>query len=474
MTRRLKSDLVVIGAGPAGLEAAAVASAAGVSVTVLDNFAAPGGQYHMQPGGSDSRFCKASQVRQGVAAIRRVIDHGGAILSGAEVWGVFPGFSVHAQDGEGAIRLDAQTLLIATGAHDRTLAFPGWTLPGVMTPGAAQRLAKTSGIPPGKRTLLAGSGPFLLPVANAVLKVGGRLAEILEARHLDAGPLTLLLKHPEKWPEAARLLWPLIVHRPRFRFGEVVIEALGDERVEAARVAPLDAGGKPLPEQARLVENIDSLLVGYGFRPQIEMTSILGCEHRFDALSGEWCCVVGDETGATSVPGVFAAGEIVSVGGAVPARLSGKIAGLGIVEHLGGDATAEERRALVRQLGRARRFADALHRAFAPPQGLPGNLPDETLICRCEDVTVGELRREMVNGVDDVYGAKLWTRAGMGVCQGRICGWGIARFIAAETGTSVSDLGFNQPRIPLRPVPLRVVQASLENGYSGQADGVVS
>ena len=458
MKRSVACDVAVIGAGPAGLAAARAAADKGLEVVLVDAFIRPGGQYHMQPTTPASVFEETKQVIQGKAAAENAVASGVTMLTATEVWGVFDRFVLHARNRKGAITIAASAIVVASGAHDRTIAFPGWTLPGVMTPGAAQRLAKTSGVPPGRCCLLAGSGPFLLPVAGAVLKAGGRITEIVEARSSLLPLLGLMLAYPERWAEAVRLLLPLGRARPRFRFGEVVVSALGTARVEAVELAPLDATGRPDKSMKRVVGGIDSLLVGYGFQPQIDLTCVLGCRHRFDEARGGWHCVAAGDTGATDIAGVFAAGEVCGVAGAVPAAFSGTIAGLGAAEWLRNDEPQAGR--LHSRARRAGRFADRLNRHYAPVAGLADLMTDETIVCRCEDVTAGEIRAEIARGVDSVYGAKLWTRAGMGPCQGRICGWSLARLIAAETGRSIEEIGFNRPRLPIRPVPLGVVHDS--------------
>ena len=460
MRRRYTCDIVVVGAGPAGLSAAQAAAEKDLDVVVVDANSHPGGQYYMQPFAAGSAFSRSAQVMRGKTQARSATAAGVTMLLATEVWGAFPGFVLHAQDPDGAVCIESKAVIVATGAHDRVQAFPGWTLPGVMTPGAAQRLAKTSGVPPGRRTVLAGSGPFLLPVAGAILKAGGRLVEVVEAQSSFLPTLPLLAVHPDKWPETLRLLFPILAARIRFRFGEVVVAASGEERVREVELAPLDADGQPDLARRRIVSDIDSLLVGFGFQPQIELTAVLGCRHHFDEEAGGWCCTVERGCGATDTSGVFAAGEVCGVSGAVPAVLSGRIAGLAAAEQILGEETVSERRALSKRLQRARKFARGLNRRFTPPSGLVALLPDETIICRCEDVAVGEIREEITGGMDTIHGVKLWTRAGMGPCQARICGWSLARLVAAETGNSMEEIGFSRPRMPLRPVPLDVVRDS--------------
>ena len=466
MKRRHTCDIVVVGAGPAGLSAAQAAAEKDLDVVVVDANSHPGGQYHMQPLGAGSIFARSAQVMRGKARASRATAAGVKMLLATEVWGAFPGFVLHAQDPEGALCIESKAVIVATGAHDRVQAFPGWTLPGVMTPGAAQRLAKTSGVPPGRRTVLAGSGPFLLPVAGAILKAGGTLVEVVEAQSSLLPTLPLLAVHPDKWLETLRLLFPVLAARTRLRFGEIVVAASGGERVREVELAPLDADGRPDLARRRVVSDIDSLLVGFGFQPQIEITAVLGCRHHFDEEAGGWCCTVERDRGATDMSGVFASGEVCGVSGAVPAALSGRIAGLAAAGQILDEETSRERRTLSRRLQRARRFARGLNRRFMPPAGLVGLLSDETVICRCEDVTAGEIREETAGGMDTIHGVKLWTRAGMGPCQARVCGWSLARLVAEETGNSMEEIGFSRPRMPLRPVPLNIVRDSLQ-----QVDG---
>lgn len=465
-TERVLCDVCVVGAGAAGLSAAKAAANSGARVCVLDAFPRPGGQYYMQPPASSAIADGNPQVTAGAALITDAERAGARILSGREVWGVFPaegGFTLHAAGDGGAIRVEARTIVVATGAHDRVVPFPGWTLPGVMTPGAGQRLAKLSGTPPGKRALIAGSGAFLLPVAASILKAGGQLAAVLEAADRPLAAAAVVARNPLIWREFARLAWPLWRARVPWYRGGAVVAALGDDRVRAAVVAPLDATGTPDLSRTFEIGDIDALLVGYGFRPHIELTAALGCAHDFDDAAGGWHCRVDAGTGATTVAGVYAAGETGGIAGSRPARLSGRIAGLAAAESLGFSDTSRERRRLVARRRGPAAFATALNLHFAPPAGLTAAITDDTVMCRCEDVTAGEVRAALADGADDVFGSKLWTRAGMGLCQGRVCGFGLARLIAAERDLDPEQVGFNTPRIPLRPVKLATMRVGLKD-----------
>ncbi len=487
---RLSCDVCIVGAGAAGLSAAHAAATSGASVIVLDAFPRPGGQYYMQPPAEASASISGNpQVTAGATLIAEAERAGVRILSGREVWGVFPGgdlaggrvpgrgvpaadfaegvagsngFTLHAAGEDGAVRVTARSIIVATGAHDRVVPFPGWTLPGVMTPGAGQRLAKLSGTPPGRRTLIAGSGAFLLPVAASILKAGGQLAAVLEANDRPLAAAAIVARNPLIWREFARLAWPLWRARVPWYRGGMVVAALGDDRVRAAVIAPLDGRGTPDLTRTFEIGDIDALLVGYGFRPHIELTAAVGCAHDFDEAAGGWHCRVDPATAATTVPGVYAAGETGGIAGARPARLSGRIAGLAAAESLGFSDTSPERRRLVARRRGPAAFATALNRHFAPPRGLAAAITDDTVMCRCEDVTAGEVRAALADGADDAFGSKLWTRAGMGLCQGRVCGFGLASLIAADRDLDPEEVGFNTPRLPLRPVKLSTMQAALK------------
>lgn len=463
----LRPDILIVGAGPAGLSAALAAREAGATVHVIDQFASAGGQYWMQPPAIAAEQ-KTPQSAEGAAAIAAMTAAGAVCHLGTEVWGAFPDLTICAVRNGEPLVFAPRALIVATGAHDRVIPFPGWTLPGVMTAGAGQRLAKTSGVAVGSRIVLAGSGAFLLAVRGAITKAGADIVAHVEARRPSLDIARLLLAHPERWGEAWKLMRPLLARRETLRLGQVVTEALGQDRVEAARIAPLGPDGQIDKRRSQTIDRIDALLVGYGFRPSIELTSLLRCQHAFDDARGGWYCEIDRATGKTSVAGIYAAGEVTGVAGSMPARLGGRLAGLAAAADLG-FATGADHTELVRRLGRARGFAEALNAAFAPLPAFDTLATDETLLCRCEEVTKGEVISAMQAGASTAYAAKLWTRAGMGRCQGRICGWGIAHVMAAASGRDPAELGFNQPRIPIRPVPIEIAAAALDPGRDAAA-----
>jgi NADPH-dependent 2,4-dienoyl-CoA reductase/sulfur reductase-like enzyme len=454
----LRADVAVIGGGPAGLAAATAAARAGALVHLLDGAAEAGGQYWMQPIGVHA----SPQSLAGAAAITAARGAGVQIHPGADVWAVFDRFRILAAIGAEPLEIAARAIVVASGAQDRVPAFPGWTLPGVLTAGAAQRLAKLGGVRAGRRVVVAGSGPFLLVVAGVLRTLDTELVAFVEARRPAAASALHLARFPERWGEALQLLRPIADTRTRRRFGWIVTEALGTDHVEAVRIARLDANGAIDERRTHVIDGIDALVTGWGFRPSIEVTAQLGCAHAFDDARGGWFCETDPATARTSIAGVYAAGEVTGVAGALGAQLTGSIAGASAATELGFPAPAAPARAgQRRRLARAAAFAAGINALYAPPPALAGLARADTIVCRCESVTAAEIRRAHDDGVESVYGAKAWTRAGMGRCQGRMCGWSIAQLLARD-GNDARP-GFNAPRIPLRPVSLDVVAAALDD-----------
>lgn len=404
------THVVIVGAGPAGLAAAEQALAAGADVTVLDQADAAGGQYHrMVPAAYAPRH-----PQHGWAAFerrRRVLDDC-TWWPESTVWAIHNG-QVHVLRGpaDGAKRprhtLEPDALILATGAHDRTLPFPGWQLPGVFTAGAAQALAKGERVAIGRRVLVAGAGPFLLPVAESLLDVGADVVAVLEAN-----PATTVLKGwgvpVRKSGELARYAGALARHRVPYRFGRTVVEARGADRVREVVTARLHADWSVVAGTERTYE-VDAVCVGHGFVPQPELAVAAGCDLENGFVR------VGDDQ-RTSVPGVFAAGEITGIGGADAARAEGAVAGCGAA---GGVPSRE----LLRERDRANAFSDRLAKAHPIGDAWPGWLRDDTVVCRCEETTYGQLKSAAEDPVSSGPQAlRLGTRAGLGPCQGRMCG----------------------------------------------------
>jgi len=419
----LRPVVLVVGAGPAGLAAARAARRAGAAVVLLDAAADVGGQFwrHLPAARPAARESLLHHGWDRFTALRDALDRdpGCEIVTNAQVWMVERGGDgpprVHVLEGpaDGMDRrrraFEPGALILATGAAERTLPFPGWDLPGVFTAGAAQALAKSERIAVGRDVLAAGAGPFLLPVAGSLLRTGARVKGVLEAgrwSRLARGWGTRPLELRRKAPELAGYIRDLTRHRVPYRTGTAVVAAHGDDHVEAVTVARLDPDWSPVRGTERRVR-VDAVCVSHGFVPRAELAVAAGCR------TGPDGSVVVDDRGRTSVEGVFAAGELTGIGGSDLALIEGTIAGTAAA---GG--TPEWRGLEVH-----RRFAARLAAAHGIRPGWRDWLTDDTVICRCEEVTAGEIQAAAAATESrGLRSLKLSTRAGLGPCQGRVCG----------------------------------------------------
>ncbi|WP_164234840.1 NAD(P)/FAD-dependent oxidoreductase [Microbacterium hydrocarbonoxydans] len=423
--------VIVIGAGPAGLAAAAAAAGGGADVVLVDEGERAGGQFwRHHPRFTDRRLQhqlgRFDELRRGLDRVR--------VLSSASVWRVEPGSPLRvyaligpadAADRRGEI-LEADAVVVATGAHDRVLPVPGWTLPGVTSAGAAQALAKRDGIALGRSTVVAGAGPFLLPVAQSISLLGGEVAEVVEAasagtvlRGWGARPWELTAA-AGKAGELGSYLASLVRSRTPYRFGSAVTRIHGVSSVEAVTVQRVDARWRPIAGTERTV-HCDAVALGHGFTPRLETAIQFGCEITSDRF------VRVDSQQLTSVPGVYAAGEVTGIGGADAALAEGEIAGLAAA----GVAEADLRyRAPLAARRRMRAFAFRLgvHRIH---QGWTAWLDEDTVVCRCESVTKATVR-EYAHASS--RGMRLATRAGLGACQGRTCGRSVEEILGTPIG----------------------------------------
>ncbi|HEX3647923.1 MAG TPA: FAD-dependent oxidoreductase [Pseudonocardiaceae bacterium] len=426
----MRCDVVVVGAGPAGLSAA-VAAAPHRSVVVVDLAARPGGQFYRRPPGAPPIRLAAQAAALGVT-----------MLSGRRVFLVEPGFTVHTDTEP----VTADTVVIATGAHDRPVPFPGWDLPGVLTAGGAQALLKGNRVLPGRRIVVAGTGPFLLPVGAGLASAGADVAGVFEANS-PAGFARhpgVVARHPDKLVEAARHLAVLARHRVPVRHRHAVQAAHGTDQVTAVTVAKVDRDWRPVTGTERRID-CDTVAVGCGFVPQIDTGTALGCAT--DLMAGTPALRV-DDRQATTVPGVFAAGEVTGIGGVRLSLSEGRIAGLAAS---GVDTPA----ALLRRRNADRAFAVALADVYPVRPGWLASLTGDTLLCRCEEVDHGTVRAAVTElGARDARAVKLLTRAGMGWCQGRMCGDAVACVVADLTGGTADPTDLNR-RILAQPVRLR-------------------
>ncbi len=446
--RVLAADVGIVGAGPGGMAAALGLARGGLSVVVIDEGQRPGGQIFRQlptgapPAGAGGEPPSHARGHQLLAAL-----HAAAVpvRAGATVWDAAPGRLWFEQDG-GSWLLRCQRIVLATGAYDRCQPFPGWTLPGVTTAGALQVMVRGFGVAPGQRALVAGSGPLLLPTVTALLGAGVRVVGALEAgsRWRALRALPAVVGHAARRREALWYARRLLAAGVRLRWGWTVFACEGDGRVQRAVIGAVDRDGRPRRDTARTIE-VDVVGAGFGLVPSIELGLQLGCRSRFVATRGGHCLVV-DAEQRTSAPTVFAVGEVCGIGGAEVAMAEGELAAAAILRELRGAVLPP---GTGRRAAAERRAADAMLGAFAPLPGLVELATPDTIVCRCEDVTLQRARAAAALHGSSLRAIKVGCRAGMGPCQGRICGP-----VLQALATSRSDQPMDLPvvRVPLKPV----------------------
>jgi glycine/D-amino acid oxidase-like deaminating enzyme len=433
-------DVLVIGGGPAGLSAAIAAAEAGASVILLDERHTLGGQFAKQLAASHIHTAPDKQFRLGAALRQQALRAHVQIETDAIAWGGFAPDEIAAVVSGRAVTFHPRRLILATGAHEAPVPVPGWTLPGVMTTGALQTLVRTQRVCPGRRVVIAGNGPLNFQLACELLVSGVKPAAVIEAApHPRLAELHAIWKMTRSAPD---LVWDGLAMLARLKRQGVpviwrrrIVEIEGHDRVQTVRL--LDA---------RI--EADVVAMNFGFQPETGLARALGLPHRFVPAGMGHLATDADEEGRAADT-VFVVGDGASLGGARVALARGRLAGLAAARDLGfaaGDGS-QARRALRRALS----FQHALWRLFQPETeytSVCASLPDDAIVCRCEEVTAGRLRRELAAGLASVAALKKATRAGMGNCQGRFCAATVARFCPAAP----DEWGFAAPRGPVRPV----------------------
>ena len=450
-------DVLVIGAGPAGLAAATTCAQHGLSVTLVDEQPSPGGQIYR--GIEDCPLARHDVLGQdyqcGAALVEGFRRSGAHYLPHTTVWAVAraeDGFEIALTSARHASTLHARAIVIATGALERPFPIPGWTLPGVMMAGAAQALLKTSAMVAQDGVVLAGNGPLLWLVAWQYLRAGAAPLALLDTT--PRGRLAQALRHAPAFAASSYFGKGLSLVRDVRRRVKVVeyvdaLEILGDDAARAIRYR--SAG------QSATIE-VAHVFLHQGVVPDINLASALGCAIEWDDANAFFRPGV-DAWGGTSMAGVYVAGDGAGIAGAQAAEIRGHVTALAIA-NAHGRLRGSDRDRLARALARAhaqsvrgRRFLDALYRpadALRIPRG-------ETIVCRCEEVRAAAVVRAAREGCTGPNQAKSYTRCGMGPCQGRYCGSTVAEIVARETSRSPADVGALHARFPLKPVSLAEV-----------------
>lgn len=417
-------DVVIVGSGLAGLAAANEFSQLGVNFLVIEENYHLGGQLiRQQPDGTpldkhqDQTKKAGYRLAQQFAASERFIRN-------ARILGVFDDNKVYLEQADGQTRLiESDYILLATGAREKFMPFKGWTLPGVLSLGGSQVMMKSSGILPGKQTVVAGGGPLLYVLSGQILRHGGQVPLILDRASLIE-KMQFLKLMPPQWSKLSQVMHDMttiITRSTPMRNQHAVVEARGEGRVEEVVYAKIDKLGRAITGTEHTV-SADSLAIGQGLVANTELAAGAGCELSFVESLGGWI-VNTDERLKTTQKHIYAAGEITGIGGGEQSLHEGQLAALQIAIQLGRQpANSAER---VEKLQAFRRRQRGFSRFLADLSRVPGSawqdVSNDTIICRCEDISMGDVRRAMDLGLDSVNLFKRGTRMGMGRCQGRTC-----------------------------------------------------
>jgi NADPH-dependent 2,4-dienoyl-CoA reductase/sulfur reductase-like enzyme len=444
--------VVIVGAGPAGVRAAEALAGAGVKAILLDEAERPGGQIYRQPPaalGSFSSDIYGFEAKKAAAVHRVLRDCHDRIdyRPGTLVWNVFGGrLDLLTADGYGEQPFDH--LILATGAIDRVLPFPGWTLPGVFTLGGAQIALKAQGVSIGRRVAFVGAGPLLPLVTHQYARAGVNVVAALDATTFGAK----LAQLPGLFASAdtfAKGLWYTARNRLRgldLRSGVRSIRVEGVGRVEA--LVWREASG----EERRVA--CDAVGASFGLRAEAQLADLAGCRFVFASETRQWLPERSAE-GRSSVPGIYLAGDGARIGGADVAELQGTRTALALLQDLGRGVDRREVVQLDRALARQARFRHALDAAYPFPGHLVDAIGDEEIVCRCEGITAGVLRQAARDkDARELNRAKALTRIGMGRCQGRLCGEAAAELLARACDADIESVGRLRGQPPVKPIPI--------------------
>jgi len=479
----VQTEVAVVGAGPAGLSAALAAAQAGAEVTLIDHYRQPGGQYYRQRAAEFKALQPDSHQREGRDLWEKVAASV-QVLTETMVWGAFEGGLLALHGPEAPSHIQAQVIILATGAYERIAAFPGWTLPGVMTSGAAQTLLKEQQILPGRRVVVAGTGPLQLVVAAGLVQAGAEVVAVLEGSRLPHRALRHPLDHGlALWGQWGRLgeglsSWLTLKQAGvPFYSGRGIVAAHGQQEVSEVSISQLDDRWHPIPNTAETLA-CDTLCCSYGFLPATELARLLGVHCEWQSGQGGFV-PVRDKHMQTNLPGVYAVGDGAGIGGGPLALIEGQIAGLAGAAYMKTKSPEPRDSAAVfdtierlrRALRREQRFQEFYAELFTPGPGLDELAQPDTIICRCEEVTRAEISNAVRLGADTIDAVKALTRCGMGNCQGRVCGPVAAALVAQETGRTRAEVGQFRVRPPVFPIPFSALKPVTEDGATSVLQG---
>lgn len=445
----MSGNVVIVGAGPAGIRAAHTLLAHGVKPCLIDESPRGGGQiYRRQPANFKRsaqqlygfEASKAQAVHQTIDELATQIDYRPETL----VWNAENGQLDTLSNGRSSV-VEYSNIIVATGATDRILPVPGWTLPGVYSLGAAQIALKYQGCAIGERVAFCGSGPLLYLVAYQYAKAGAKVVAVLDSAPFSAQirALPALLGQPATLAKGMYYRSWLTAHGIPVHQGAMLERIDGKQRVSAIRWA----NGQRL--------ECDAVAFAHALRSETQLADLLGCNFHWSELNRAWL-PTRDSAGRSSVAGVYLAGDGAGIMGADAAEMAGERASLALLEDSGHALDSARGDQLEYKLASIERFRHGLETAFPFPADWAAKAPDELILCRCEEVSVGEVRAVVDEGHWELNRVKAHCRVGMGRCQGRMCGSAAAEIVAQRSGRALDSIGRLRGQAPIKPLPFGV------------------
>ena len=453
INNKIKYDVIVIGAGPSGVSSAINCAKKGLNVLIVDSNSNTGGQIYRAPPKTykniSQKKLEENEIQKKLSddikkfKIETAYNH--------TVWQVSPGFKVNAFNDTSTIQWQTKSLIIATGTYEKIIPFDGWTTPGVIGLAACTVMLKAHHFIPSKKIILAGNGPLLMLVAYYIIQFGGKIDAIVDtSSKIDWIKSTLsLITNPKNFKDGIKWIFKIFLNRvPIYSMSSI------------QKVSEVDGGIKVTIKNLKTdkTKNIvsETIAIGHGLIPSTDITRLLRAEHIYNEQKGGWIAKV-DRFLRSSVKGVYLAGDGAGVSGALAASDKGLLASSTLLydeKIISEKEFNQYTRKILKKLDKFEVFARAISKLNSIPKKLIENIDNDTVLCRCEDVTKNEILKAVDQGAKDINQIKSWTRLGMGPCQGRTCQYATSKVVAEYLNYEIKDLGYLTGRSPIRPVPL--------------------
>tara|TARA_Y100001936_G_scaffold58361_1_gene57552 strand:+ start:229 stop:1650 length:1422 start_codon:yes stop_codon:yes gene_type:complete len=453
MSYKKQYDVIIIGAGPSGVKAALKCSEKGLKVLIIDSNANNGGQIYRAPPKSFIKKGKKSLEENLIqlSFSQKIKENNIDTAYNHTVWQVSPGYKIDAFNDDGTIQWNTKKLIIATGTYEKIIPFDGWTTPGVIGLAASTILLKSHQTIPAKKMVLAGNGPLLILVAYYVLKFGGKVDAIIDTSSKFDWITSMfsLIFNPKNFIQGISWITKIIFSRVPIFSNSLVTKV---NKINDGLLVKI----KNIKSNKFTELKTEVLAVGHGLTPSTDISRLLKVKHSYNELKGGWIPKL-DKFFRSTMNGLYIVGDGSGISGAIAAEEKGELAAYAILKD-SKIITDKEFKIytdkIIKKLNNYEIFAKGIAKLNSTPKSLIDNINDNTVICRCEDITKKDVIGAVENGAKNLNQIKSWTRFGMGPCQGRTCQYAIAKVASQHLKCTVEDVGYLTGRTPLRPFPL--------------------